>query len=92
MKNVLNLQKISIKPILMGSIILFGTLSLIPNSLTYASLSDNSNLEESLDNIEDVENFDKVEVDPENPEASNNSTESTGGDNNSDKEYGTSNE
>lgn len=90
MKNVLNLQKISIKPILIGSIILFGTFSLIPNSLTYASLSDNSNLEESLDNIEDVENFDKVDL--EKPEASNKNTENTSDSDNSDKDYGTSNE
>lgn len=90
MKNILNLQKTSIKSILIGSIILFGTFSLMPNNVTHASLSDGSNLEESLDNIEDTENFDKV--DPENPSGLNGSTESTGGDNNSDKDYGTSNE
>ena len=38
MKNVLNLQKISIKSILMGSIILFGIFSLMSNNVTHASL------------------------------------------------------
>ncbi len=55
MKNVLSFKKFSLKAVLMGFIVLFGTFPLIPNNMIMASLP---NIQ-SLDNNKDSENPDK---------------------------------
>ena len=73
MKNVLSFKKFSLKAVLMGFIVLFGTFPLIPNNMIYASLP---NIQ-SLDNNKDSENSG---TDPENPDKSNDT-------NHKDREY-----
>ena len=64
MKNVLSFKKFSLKAVLMGFIVLFGTFPLIPNNMIMASLP---NIQ-SLDNNNNPEN---PGTDSENPDKSN---------------------